>query len=261
MEPTETINIAKWSHGSWQAEKDLVVREVVAVVYLNGHELVRLHCSPDHLGELAVGHLVASGIIKQQADIKSLDVMPADKIIHVEVPEARVRSVVTTDCVDTVTTACGQGPSFYHCWQSGLPPVTSTIKFSPDEILSLVRDLHFRSDLFKQTGGVHSAALGEAQGLTVFRQDIGRHNAVDKVIGNSFLNGLDTSGKALIISGRISSDIIFKAGSLRLPVVVSPSAPTALAVKQARDLGVTVVGFARGQRLSVYSEVWRLQKP
>lgn len=93
-----------------------------------------------------------------------------------------------------------------------------------------------------------------------FRQDIGRHNAVDKVIGNCILENITTEDKALIVSGRISSDIIFKAALSKFPLVVSPSAPTHLAIDLARRLGVTVVGFARGTRLSVYSEVWRLQK-
>jgi len=109
--------------------------------------------------------------------------------------------------------------------------VTSTFKLNPEGVLRLIRELHQRSALFKLTGGVHSAALGGAQDLAIFRQDIGRHNAVDKVIGHTILSDVATTDKVLVISGRISSDIILKAVLAGLPLVVSPSAPTHLAVE------------------------------
>jgi len=260
VKPTVTTNIAKWKNNNWQMEKDLVVREDVVAVYFNEQELVRLHCSPDHVDELVVGYLKASGLVKQKSDITNLKVIAEENTVYV----SALGSFTTATSYDpiSVTTGCGQGPAFYHCWQGDplLSPVTSTVKLSPKEILSLVRELHGQSELFKLTGGVHSAALGDTQGLMSFRQDIGRHNAVDKVIGNCILENITTEDKALIVSGRISSDIIFKAALSKFPLVVSPSAPTHLAIDLARRLGVTVVGFARGTRLSVYSEVWRLQK-
>lgn len=260
MEPTVTMSIAKWSNGVWQAEKDVVVREDVVTVYVNEHELVRLHCSLDYPAELAVGYLKAARLINQKSDLRELRIVPEERSVYVWTAESATTAAVPAP--SAVTSGCGQGPAFYHCWQSSfeLAPVTSTFKLNPEGVLRLIRELHQRSALFKLTGGVHSAALGGAQDLAIFRQDIGRHNAVDKVIGHTILSDVATTDKVLVISGRISSDIILKAVLAGLPLVVSPSAPTHLAVELARRLGITVVGFARGTRLSVYSEVWRLQR-
>lgn len=258
MEPIEVVNIGKWSQGRWQTETDVVVREIVASIYLNNTELVRLHCSPGYLDDLAVGHLAGYGIVQMKDDIISLNCDFENATIKIEVPEHKLVGKIQ-DRVDTITSSSGRSPSF-HLRRQKLPSITSTASYDPWEIVSLMEELHEMSELFKQTGGVHSAGLGESGTLAAYRQDIGRHNAVDKVIGHCILNGVDVSTKALIISGRISADIVLKAASCKLAVLVSPSAPTALAIQTASSLGITVIGFVRGQRLSVYSQNWRLQQ-
>ena len=109
------------------------------------------------------------------------------------------------------------------------------------------------ASLFKSTGGAHSAALCNEEEVLIFKEDIGRHNAVDKVFGECLTKGIDTDGRILMTSGRISSEILLKSVRRRLAVVASRAAPTSLAVQFAEKAGIALVGFVRGRRMNVYS--------
>ncbi len=126
------------------------------------------------------------------------------------------------------------------------------------QLLHLIGLLEEESTTFRKTGGVHSAALGDSKGMLVRYEDIGRHNAVDRILGYAFLNRIDPKDKCLLLSGRISSEILIKAAHYGIPVVVSRSAPTFLAVELADEFNLAVVGFARGERLTVYSHPERV---
>jgi FdhD protein len=119
-------------------------------------------------------------------------------------------------------------------------------------------ELQQKALLFKATGGVHSAALADNEMLLYFYEDIGRHNAVDKIIGECLLNGTATDDKALFTSGRISSEIMLKAAKLKIQLIVSRAAPTSLSVELAEALNITLVGFVRGRRMNIYSHPWRI---
>jgi FdhD protein len=122
----------------------------------------------------------------------------------------------------------------------------------------LISLLEEKSVTFRRTGGVHSAALADSNGLIARYEDVGRHNAVDKSLGYALLNQIDPNDKILVLSGRIASEILLKAARSRIPMFLSRSAPTYLAVELANKLGITVVGFARGEQLNVYSYMERV---
>ena len=115
------------------------------------------------------------------------------------------------------------------------------------------------SKLFKSTGGAHAAALCDSDRLLVFKEDIGRHNAVDKAFGECLTNGIETEGKLLLTSGRISSEILLKSVKRGIAILASRSAPTSLAVQFAEKAGLTLVGFVRGKRMNVYSNAQRIK--
>jgi FdhD protein len=117
----------------------------------------------------------------------------------------------------------------------------------------MINQLEDKSVTFHRTGGVHSAALADASGLLCMYEDIGRHNAVDKVLGYAFINNISTDDKCLLLSGRIASEILIKAARGNIPLVLSRSAPTGLTIELADEMDIAVVGFARGQRFSIYS--------
>jgi len=133
------------------------------------------------------------------------------------------------------------------------------LPLSSSEVLELMSQFEKRSELFRQTGGVHSAALAARDGIILFNEDIGTHNAVDKVVGEGFLKELELKDKLLVTSGRVSSDIVSKLWNCGISMVISRTAPTSLAVKMAQKLGITIAGFVRGSRMNVYSFPARIQ--
>ena len=124
---------------------------------------------------------------------------------------------------------------------------------TPGQVWNLSDRLEEMSVLFQQTGGVHNAALCAPTEVILFYEDVGRHNAVDKIFGRAFLNGISLEDKILVFSGRVSSEIVIKVGKMGLPVIISRSAPTDLGIEMAEKLGITIVGFAKGERMNVYT--------
>ena len=158
-----------------------------------------------------------------------------------------------------ITSGCGKGITFYNVVDSiSCRKVTSQAKISWQEVLSLMKNMQHQSQLFRVTGGVHSAGLCDNKDILVFSEDIGRHNAIDKIFGKCFLEGIKTDNRIIITSGRASSEILAKIAKRNIPIIISRSAPTNLAVKMANKLGITLIGFARGRRINIYTNDWRV---
>ena len=158
-----------------------------------------------------------------------------------------------------ITSGCGRGASFYSAADvQGQVKVESQIGISPLEVFTLLKEFHHRSQIYRTTGGVHSAALCDAKSILVFNEDIGRHNAIDKIFGECIFRDIPTDDRIIITSGRISSEILLKVAKRNIPLLISKSAPTDLGVRLANDLGVTLIGFVRGERMNVYTNGWRV---
>lgn len=237
---------------------DVVIREIPVTILLNDEELVTLMCSPTDLECLAVGFLYGEGLVKDGDDVR--EVFADEKRGAVWVyTKSRKREPRKRLSQRLFTTGCGKGFTF------SLTPddrralmVKSPLKVRACALSALMREFQKRSALFKLTGGVHSAALCDPEDILVLKEDIGRHSAVDKVLGECLLRGIRSEDRILLTSGRISSDALAKAARGRIPVVVSKAAPTDLGVKLAKDLGITLVGFARGSRMNVYAHSKRI---
>jgi FdhD protein len=121
-----------------------------------------------------------------------------------------------------------------------------------------MRSLQDKAAMFKETGGVHSAAVADLDRIIFFCEDIGRHNAVDKIAGQCLVDGVSLEDKVLITSGRLSSEMLLKAAKLQLPLLISRSAPTSLSIELAEALNITLVGFVRGRRMNIYTHAWRV---
>ena len=119
--------------------------------------------------------------------------------------------------------------------------------------MDLIKEFNKSSQLFLDTGGVHSCALCDINKIIIFKEDIGRHNALDKVLGKALLEDIDFRDKIILTSGRISSEILIKTAKRQIPVIVSRSAPTSLSIDIAKKLNITLIGFARGKRMNIYS--------
>jgi FdhD protein len=154
----------------------------------------------------------------------------------------------------TISSGCGKGITFtsYRSGDDRRMDVQERM-ITLNAIRKLLSDFRTISKLYLETGGVHSAALADNGSILFFSEDIGRHNAVDKLIGKAFLESVSVENKVLLTSGRVTSEIMTKAARNRFPVLISRAAPSCMAVNLAEDMGITLVGFARGDRMNVYS--------
>ena len=230
--------------------EDIVVREFPLTIVLNDHELVTLLCSPTSLEYLAAGFLLSEGLIEGKDDIKTILVDDQRGVARIETDKA-----VDVSLRRVLTSGGGRVVASFSAQKVSAEPQT---KLSASGVLSLMDDFVQRSKIFKTTGGVHSAALCDTNGILVFGEDIGRHNAIDKIFGECLLKDIATDNRLVITSGRVSSEILLKVAKRNIPILISKSAPTDLGVKLANDLGVTLVGFARGKRMNVYANSWRV---
>lgn len=252
------VRVTKIRGDRMYVTEDLIVREVPVTLFLNGKEFVTLLCSPDSLEELAVGFLCSEGILQQPPDLKSININSEEGLVYIEATVSQTEKTL----INRYNTACyGRDRSIFY-FINNIKNVstvkTDFIKITPGQVLTLTDRLEQMSLLFRETGGVHNAALCNNVEVILFYEDIGRHNAVDKIFGKSFLSGITLEDKLLIFSGRISSEILLKAAQMGIPIIISRSAPTALAIDIADKLGITVVGFAHGDKLNIYTHPKRV---
>lgn len=250
----EERSIITYDQGKITPGRDHIVHEVPLTVYVNDTELATLICSSGAFKELAVGFLINEGIVKKYDDIKDITFNEADGLMWVET--ANPVKQADTFLKRQIASCCGKGRACLYFVNdvNQLEPVQSTRQFAAAHILQVIGILETGSENYSRTHGVHSAALGDGNGqLLAMFDDIGRHNAVDKVLGYALLNRISPEDKCLLLSGRVSSEILIKAGHSGIPLVVSRAAPTCLSIDLAEQFNITIVGFARGARMNIYS--------
>jgi FdhD protein len=235
-----------------------LVKEVPVTIFVNDRELVTLLCTGHHLDELAVGFLRAEGFLESRKDLESLR-------IDEDTGAVRIASSLDASLVEhlwqkrTITSGCGKGTVFYHAIDALLAtPVSSDVHITPAQVWERMQDLHRLSQTYRDTHGVHNTALATPEQILLFRDDIGRHNAVDMIIGHAFLHDLRLDDKALITTGRLTSEILIKAAKVGLPVIISRNTATSLAVELAAALNVTLIGYVRNGKSTVYSGLDRV---
>ena len=254
----ERVPVLRLTESGKSTADDVVVREFPLTIVLNNQELVTLLCSPKNLDYLAVGFLSSEGLLKSKEDIKKIAVDDRRGVVRVET-EVENKQAGEVLFKRLITSGCGRGASFYSAADvGGQVKVESQTRISAREVFELVKEFQHRSQVFRMTGGVHSAALCDTKSILVFSEDIGRHNAIDKIFGECILKDIPTDDRIIATSGRVSSEILLKAAKRNIPLLISKSAPTDLGVRLANDLGVTLIGFVRGKRMNVYANDWRL---
>lgn len=230
-----------------------VIDESLLSIYVNGESLATMMCSPLQLEALTVGFLYNEGLIDSAAEIALLQLNQtrsvADVILTRDDPQLPRRMILTTGCGGGVT---GQVLS------QSYPALESDFVTSPAVISRLMRQLQGAARLYNAVRGVHTAVLGDETGLLVSAEDVGRHNAVDKVAGQALLDGIETRDRILLTSGRISSEMLGKARRMGLPVVASRTAPTSITVELAEAWKLCVIGYVRQGGMRVYTQGWRL---
>jgi FdhD protein len=240
-------------------QKDLVAEEAPLHIFLNQIHYVTILCSPSQLKELCIGHLLSEGVLKSISEIQEIRLgtygecrirlrqgIDAEKRISLSQPFSRL-----------ITSACGS-PDYWPISKLvdrlNLPKAPLGLKVEAEIIAESVKRLNTLAQTFRKTGGVHIAALYSAKGeLLACAEDIGRHNAVDKVIGVGALQKTDFNGCFLASSGRLTGDIVLKAARMQIPIIASITAAISSGVEAAKRTGTTLIGFVRGKRMSIYA--------
>lgn len=255
--PRVEIDVARLQHGVLTETVQPVAAEVPCTIFGNGVEVATLQCSPSHLEELAVGFLYASAFISAAEDVRRVTVDTTRWTVSCELSRTPAPDLMAGRMF---TSGCGRGVVYSSVSETGLrQPLESQLRLTPAQIAGLARWLQQSSSLFRDTGAVHSAALSDRGALPRESiDDVARHCAVDKVIGQRLLAGESFAGAILVCSGRISSDVLHKARRAGLAIIVARGGPTHQAVLRAREVGITLVGFARGADFTVYSRADRI---
>ena len=232
--------------------------ETPITLYINDRQWVTMLCTPTRLNYLALGFLYTSRVISSPDDVLYMRVCEEDGVVEVRLPEGPGLDEALSR-PRTLTSGCGGGTSFEAV--EGLEPITSAAPVEPQDVLAAMHGLHAAADVYRESGGIHTCGLSEGAELLVVAEDVGRHNAVDKIVGECLWKGTDTAGLWLLSSGRISSEMALKAARLKVPVVISHTSPTSLAVEVASLLGVTLIGYAKSRKFNVYTGVGRVAAP
>ncbi|WP_432402282.1 formate dehydrogenase accessory sulfurtransferase FdhD [Wukongibacter sp. M2B1] len=238
--------------------EDMIIMEYPLTIFINDEEFITLLCTPKSLDYLAIGFLISEGFIKSKEDIINMRIDEIRGIAHLEIKEKDLL-IKKLYGKRTMTTGCGKGTIFYSVIDAlKTKKIYNDFNVKKEYILQISNGLNKRSELFIKTGGVHSCLLCSKDDELIFHEDVGRHNAIDKIIGEAFIKGIDLKDKIILTSGRISSEMLLKSAKVGIPVVVSRSAATDLAVDIANKLGITLVGFARGKKMNIYSHEERI---
>lgn len=255
--------------------QDLVVREEPLEIRVEGRSVAVVMRTPGHDEELVAGFLVSEGVVQSARDVLEISQCPSTGNEHGNVVDVLLAgsAVVNWDsltrhvfsasscglCGKTSIDSVFQRFPVLECVAQSVP--ASGFHISPALLAGLPGKLREAQAAFTQTGGLHACAIFDACGeLLVLREDVGRHNALDKVLGWGLQKGaLPFSEHVLLLSGRVSFEMMQKALAAGVPVVAAISAPSSLAVQFAEDSGQTLVGFLRGQSMNIYTHANRIR--
>lgn len=250
--PSVDLEVIKLKNGNVIRTVENIATEIPFTININEKEIATLLCSPVGLKELVYGFLFTSGFIKSADNIHSFYL---DKIKWSASLETELMPDFSMMQKRIYTSGCGMGVMYAGINEiSYRRPIVNKMTISSSNVIKIAQWLQHCSGIYKKTGAIHTAALSiDGEIPEIYFDDIGRHNAVDKVIGRALIDKTDFSKCILISSGRTSSEILHKTRACEIAVNISRGAPTHQTVLRAKDMGITVIGFARSSNFTIYS--------
>ncbi len=235
----EEVPILRVEKGKERRLKDVVAREFRLKIYVEGKKITTLVCSPKSLKSLVCGFLCSQGVIEKN-QLEN---------ITLEEDMALVKLRNYKDFQKNIS-------PFEKSLSSEMYPLKKvSFNFSvlKESIFSIMKDFENRSKLFEKTGAFHGAALSDEKQILFFEEDIGRYNAIDKIIGRCILEDMEIKNHIIITSGRVSKETVLKVARVKIPTIASKAAPTFDAIELSKRLGITLFGFLRGDRVNIYT--------
>lgn len=253
-----TYEIMKYNGNTLTSVHDDIAVEFPLTININGEEFATMVCSPTDLEDLVIGFLASEGLIRLYSEIESIAIDEKKGFAHVQLLN---KQMISKEFYSKrfIGSCCGKSRQFYfHNDVRTAKTITTKMNITVEQCFHLMNLMQDGSTDFKQTGGVHNAALCTTDDLIISRTDIGRHNALDKLYGYCIREKTPRRDKIIAFSGRLSSEVILKVAKLGVGIILSKSAPTTLGIDLAHDLGVTMIGFIRKNQLNIYSHPERV---
>jgi len=243
------FNCLKFDTNNFIKSRHEVVEELPLSIFINGRHFVTAMISPQMVKEFVIGYLFSEKVIEDIKEIESLQIEEniAKVIINNSLKVLSVKKLIIS--------GCGGGSSFLD--ELKLPKISSNLKIDAGDIFSGLKFL-LNSNLHRMTGGVHIVGLFCKKTVICRSEDIGRHNALDKVIGCGLIKNVDFTTTFVVCTGRISSDMALKCSVTNIPIIASRGATTSLAIEIADKAGLTTIGFVRGRRMNIYTNGGRV---
>ena len=248
MEEQSTRKIVRVVQGQSEHAERRVVTEYPLRLRVNGRDLATLVCSPHQLNFLLAGFFRLQGFINNLDYILSMGVCD-----DYGLAELRIRAELPQHLQPTLTSGCGTGIAF------NLPHNLLDLSrqrprsYSIAGLFSLMKDLQSQAEQYRSHGGIHSADIGDADGLLLYAEDIGRHNTFDRLAGEALFKKIELQDKILVTSGRVSSEMVAKAARLAIGLIASRTSPTDKAIELCEQAGISLVGYLRGNSMEIYS--------
>ncbi|MFC1953521.1 formate dehydrogenase accessory sulfurtransferase FdhD [Chloroflexota bacterium] len=258
IEQGEQTQYNQYTDGEWKRISNKLPEERLIALFINDQELVSVLCTPEKLNCLVIGYLLSEGFISSPDEISMMRVCLDESLVEVRLSH----QIEVTEARRILTSGCGGGTTFNQ--GTDLQPLNSNWFVSPSQVLSSIRFLQRKTGNRRENDtirkGLHVSAISDGDKLIIRAEDIGRHNTLDKIRGESILTGIPIKDRLLVTTGRISSEMLVKVVKMEVPVVASLNSATKRAVTLGAELGITIIGYARGSRFSVYCGEDRLQQ-
>lgn len=240
---------------------DILVQEIVLTIYVNDKRVVTMMATPTDIKALVVGYIISENIANSVEDVEEVSLNLDGEFninANVKVKNANDKSIQNLNTEGIIISGCGSNKT------ANLYPnldkfISTDVKFTSSLILSKMATFYTECDLYEQTGCVHTAKLFIDDDEFSIAEDIAQHNTIDKVLGKAILKGSNLQKSFLMVSGRLSSEMVAKTIMHGVSVLVSRTAPTFLGVKIAKKYNLTLCGFARGSSMNIYSANWRIR--
>jgi FdhD protein len=239
--------IKRQSTSSEEIEDSIAVEKILKVT-INGKDFITLYCTPLMVKELITGLFLTEGIFTE--------IPPEMSIVYGKEIMVDITAAGDFSTEDITTSRRVAGITFEK--KRNLEKVKDDFSLGAKALWNVFKEFQEKSELFRLTGCFHIAALSDGETILAFAEDIGRHNAVDKVTGYSILNDISFKKKLMLVSCRLSSEIVSKCSRWGIPIVASRAAPTNLAIEIAETSGITLIGFVRGERMNIYTNPQRI---
>jgi FdhD protein len=238
--------------GECRPVRGVVPVEELISVYVNARPLVSLMCTPAQLKELALGFLYNEGLIDGMQDVAVIELCGGERCVDVW-----LRHDIESPQLRVITSGCSGGTTFEDV-STVHHSVKSSRSITPEQVTELMEALSDAADLYRRAGGIHTAALADGERLLLTAEDVGRHNALDKIAGASLRSGRSMWDCVLLTTGRVSSEMVNKVARMGVPIIISRTSPTSLAVQLAQAWGVALIGYTRRRSFRVFSGAERI---